>query len=180
MSVITLPTPVVSADKTIAQIASGTLTSGTQLSLTSLTAYDTLKLRVSGVTSGSSYSLNATINGGSASTHDWVYFAKTNNLSDYSEFNKNSSAINTNVITLNSPSNFNSNTDNHIQIDFYNCKSTGFTTYEWTAISRAFYSTAYQSAIIGRGVFKTAAAVSSLQLNTDSAFTAGNYVLLGG
>jgi len=54
-----------SASAAIAQIASGSTTSGTSLSLTSLTSYDTLKFRITGLTTSAASDLSARINSSS-------------------------------------------------------------------------------------------------------------------
>jgi hypothetical protein len=180
MALVQIPTPVVSANKTLAQIASGSITSGTLLSLTSLTSYDTLKLRIESITSGSNYSLTAKINNNANAIYDYNYVANTTNETDFSEFNRNNFSTGNSEIPMNTPDILSNNTSNSLQIDFYNCKETGFTTYQWIGLSRAFYSALYNSTIQGTGIFKSASAVSSIQLSITSAFTAGNYVLWGG
>jgi hypothetical protein len=169
----------------LAQIASGTTTSGTSLSLTSLTAYDTLKLRVSGLTTSATNGLNVTINSSASSVYDYLLWQPTSiNTSSFdgSQFQIEERETSNTMFNLivSGYEKFASSTANTFQIDFYNCKATGFTTFEYQGIYVPSAGTNYKSFPIARGIFKTAAAVSSIQFKTSSAFTAGNYVLWGG
>ena len=168
----------VATDKTISQIASGSITSGTSLSLISLSNYDTLKFRFSSVTTNNAYNITATING-TSSNYDWVKVEGASNSTDWSEWNRNTFSTSNSSIGLNGTSIFNSNADNCLQLDLTNCKSTGFTFFEWTYIYRIYASTSYYGRSHGRGVLKSAAAVNSLEINCTATFTAGNYVLWG-
>jgi len=171
------------ATLTIAQIASGTVTSGTSLSLTSLTAYDTLKFRISAMTTTASAALTFTINSSSSSVYDYMIWAgATNNTATYDgdymqKWVRSDTAAN---FQLGFFDRFNSSTVNWWDITLTNCKATGFTFYEMQGYYAPDAGSTWKSFPISRGIFKSAAAVSSIQLNTSSAFTAGNYVLWGG
>jgi hypothetical protein len=168
---------------TIAQIASGSTTSGTSLSLTSLTSYDTLKFRITGITTAAAANWTATINSSSDAVYDRFAWGPIINTTAYDGLEMNTSNFNTTASSI--PINvgvttLNTDTNNYVMLDFYNCKATGFTTFELQSRQIMNYSANYRQYTLLRGIFKTAAAVSSIQLNTSSAFTAGNYVLWGG
>jgi hypothetical protein len=159
---------------TLAQIASGTTTSGTSLSLTSLTAYDTLKLRVSGLTTSANNGLNVTINSSASSVYDyllWQPFQNSSNSFDGSTFQIDERETTNTMFNLivSGYEKLSTNTTNFFEIDFYNCKATGFTTFEYQGIYASSAGSTFR-----------ASAVSSIQFKTSSAFTAGNYVLWGG
>ena len=173
----------VSADKTIAQIASGTTTSGTSLSLTSLTSYDTLKLRVNAVTTSASAQLSFTINSNTGAIYDYMSWtpASTNTSSfDGNEFQRSRRQTSDVQFNISGLDTFASNTVNWFDITLTNCKGTGFTYFEMQGYYSVFYAATYKSMPIATGIFKSAATVSSIQFNTSSAFTAGDYVLWGG
>jgi hypothetical protein len=160
----------------IAQIASGTLTSGTQLQLSSLTSYDTLILRVNGFTwATGADALYFRINNSSSSIYDQINgrgFAQATYISRDSY-----DALN--VIALADQSLQNTNTGTAVYVKLTNCKATGFTDVHFMSIGKdsggfAFFQT-------GEAIFKSAAAVSSIEFFTNSSrtFTAGNYVLWG-
>jgi hypothetical protein len=180
MALVQIPTPVVSADKTIAQIASGTWTSGGSLSFTSLTNYDKLIFRLSGVTTGSAYSLSATINNNTSSVYDHTFTGGASNGSDWSLFFQNNYQTGNTEINLSTTTAFATNAANSLFLQLDNCKSTGFTTYEWVRIFRNFASTAYYATSVGRGIFKSSAGVSSLEIISSAIPSAGDYVLWGG
>jgi hypothetical protein len=166
----------------IAQIASGTLTSGSELSLTSLSSYDFLELRVNAINlsaddiigirinsnSGSNYEYNAATNRATAS-HDAnepaIKFSLTDSRFDPMDAYQDSAQ-----------------TTNHYRIRFTNCKSTGFTTVEGLFTYRWDASGTARTAISQwMGIYKVAEAVSSIQFTniTGATFAAGNYVLWG-
>ena len=157
--------------KTISLIASGSL-SGASLTLSSLSTYDYLQLRINGVTRGSNSSEYVRINnnsGGSnypgtafyqtgSTTGGWTYAA----TGVYFNFQS--------VIPTSSPA-------NSMTIVFENCKEAGFTT--WRSTSRYKNSSAADVIEQKEGVYIVAEAVSSLVLLGDGSFTAGNYELWG-
>jgi hypothetical protein len=160
----------------IAQIASGSLTSGTQLQFSSLTSYDTLIFRINGVQWGtSSNQWVMTINNSSSSIYDYnygegyaeaVYIGRDNGTS--------ATRINLGGFQLKRDSG-----QNALFIVFTNCKSAGFTTARWTLAGRNANN--FDSFATGDVIFKSAAAVSTLEFKTDSGYTfsAGSYVLWG-
>lgn len=175
----------VSADKTLAQIASGSTTSGTSLSLTSLTSYDTLKFKISGVTTSANNALTMRINSSSSAVYDYLtWFPSSNNTTTFDGGyfqNREYDASNTSIpMTLSGYDKQYNSPYNIFEIDFYNCKATGFTTFEYQGWFVLSNGAGYLQLPVGRGIFKSAAAVSSIQFNTTSAFTAGSYVLWGG
>lgn len=173
-----------SSSLALAQIASGSTTSGTSLSLTSLTAYDTLKLRINNVTTSANNQFSMRINSSSSAVYDYLtWFSSSNNTSSFDGQyfqNREYDASNTSYPLIYSSSDKqNNSTDNVFEIDFYNCKATGFTTFEYQGWYVLSLGAGWRQFAVGRGIFKTAAAVSSIQFNTTSAFTAGSYVLWG-
>jgi hypothetical protein len=160
----------------IAQIASGTLTSGTQLQLSSLTSYDTLILRVNGFTwATGADALYFRINNSSSSIYDQINgraYAQANYVSRDSY-----DALN--VIALADQGLQNTNTGTALYVKLTNCKATGFTDVHFMSIGKDSGGFAYWQT--GEAIFKSAAAVSSIEFFTNSSrtFTAGNYVLWG-
>ena len=174
-----------SSSTTLAQIASGSTTSGTSLSLTGLTSYDTLKLRVSGSTTSANNGLNVTINSSGSSVYDyllWNPYQGSSSTFDGSLWGIDERETTNTMFNLiaSGYEKLSTNTTNFFEIDFYNCKATGFTTFEYQGIYATSAGSTYRSYPMGRGIFKTAAAVSSIQFKTSSAFTAGSYILWGG
>jgi hypothetical protein len=161
-----------SATKTISLIASGSL-SGASLTLSSLSTYDYLQIRINGVTHAATSSdfcrINNNSTGGNylgtayfqrgSSTGGWTY-SETGIYFNYE-----------NVIPTSSPA-------NSMTIVFENCKNAGFTT--WRATSRFKNSSGADTLEQKEGVYIVAEAVSSLVLSGDGNFTAGNYQLWGG
>jgi hypothetical protein len=165
---------------TLAQIATGTA-SGAAISLTSLSSYDTLKFRLRAFTTAANSYVNATINNDTTGVYDFVWNAGTTNYSDFSQVMTTGGSDASGNIDMSPFDNFNTNSTNFLQLDLYNCKATGFTTYEWTRNYRASYGTAYRTISAGRGIYKTAAGVSSLQINcSGSTFSGGVYTIWGG
>jgi hypothetical protein len=167
----------------IAQIASGTTTSGTSLSLTSLTAYDTLKFRITGITTAAAANWTATINSSSSAVYDYLIWGAIVNTTTYDgtelgryQYDTADSKFPINVTRTTAAA----DTDNYVMIDLYNCKASGFTTFEMQSRQVTSLGAGYRQYSSSRGIFKTAAAVSSFQFNTSSAFSAGSYVLWGG
>jgi hypothetical protein len=167
---------------TVAQIATGSLTSGTQLQLSSLTSYDYLILKVSGNTwgTGTGY-ISATINN-TTSTYDQVSYGLISGTS-YSNQNFNSNITTSNQIstlngfTGNAPDN--TSTANARFLYLQNCKATGFTTFQW--VERWRNTAGDDVTAISNGIFKTAAAVSTIEYkqNNGYTFSAGTYTLWG-
>lgn len=183
MALVQIPTPVVSADKTIAQIATGSLTSGSSLSLTSLTAYDTLKLRIDSLTTGSDTPHAFTINSDTSSVYDvgiWNPNMVNTTSFDGTEMQRRGASSTSSQFNLTNLDKMGTNAVNWWDITLTNCKATGFTFYEMQGYYTSFYGSTWKAFPISRGIFKSAAAVSSIQITSNFAFTAGNYVLWGG
>lgn len=170
-----------SADINIAQITSGSV-SGSGFSLTGLSTYDVLELRVSGLSVGSNaqdlrFYLNNDTAGSNWEDNAFALMAR----STYSQGDRDAWAQTggawmrlTNSIPLVA-----SNTTNQFRIRIENCRAAGMT--------RVFYQAYYKSAgpvdamAVGQGFWKTAATVSSIQFNSQfQTFSAGSYVLWGG
>lgn len=160
----------------IAQIASGSLTSGTQLQLSSLSSYDTLIFRITGVQWGTSSSaIYMRINNNSSAVYDQLNgrgYAEAN----YASFDAYSNA--TSFYVLDQPMKRDA-TNNTVHLVLTNCKASGFTTGQWTSGGRT--SSNFSLFETGNVVFKSAAAVSSIEFFTDSGYTfsAGTYTLWG-
>jgi hypothetical protein len=171
-----------SSNLTVAQIATGSITSGTQLQLTGLTSYDYLILKVSGNTwgTGTGY-ISATLNG-TTSTYDQVSYGLIGGTI-YSNQNFNSNITTSNQISTlngfsgNAPDN--TSTANVRFLYLQNCKATGFTTFQW--IERWRNTSGDDITATSTGIFKTAAAVSTIEYkqNNGYTFSAGTYTLWG-
>jgi hypothetical protein len=160
----------------IAEIASGSLTSGTQLQISSLTSYDTLLLRVNNLQWASSAdSITMTINNSSSSVYDFMVgamYAQAN----YVGYEQGTTRT---KIDMTAISVKRDGTDNQFQLLLTNCKSTGFTNFELQCVMKD--SGNFNAISVGRGIFKSAAAVSTLEFRTENnrTFSAGSYVLWG-
>ena len=170
---------------TLSQIASGTLTSGSSLSLTSLTSYDRLILRVSDVAWGTANgTLRFTINNSTSSVYDrvanYTQGFTTYNPSYFPAQQWDPGAIN---LALNGSAIKRDSYNNFFYLVLDNCKSTGFTSFDYmTTYEFDDAGTPRPGGMWGKGVFKSAAAVSSIQFLQAAGYTfsAGNYVLWGG
>jgi hypothetical protein len=156
---------------TISQIATGTFASGTNLTLSSLSSYDTLTMVMNNVSVSSAGSLYFRINNNSGSNYvegGWSINSATTSRYDYMSGD-------TGILA---GANAASNQYNSITLRLENCKSTGFTNYFMSSIvdngTRFVYNI--------QGVYKVAEAVSSLVfLPTAGSFNAtANYTLYGG
>ena len=160
----------------IAEIASGSLTSGTQLQLSSLSSYDTLIFRITGLQwSVGSDNIYMRINNSSSSIYDQV-----NGLSfgeaTYASYNQYSTG---NAFFAVDQGLKRDALDNSVFLVLTNCKAAGFTTGQATSGGRnANNFDIFQTSNF---IFKSAAAVSSIELFTSSSrtFSAGDYVLWG-
>jgi hypothetical protein len=176
-------TPAAGGGLAIAQIASGTLTSGTQLTLTSLSSYDFLELRLSALNIGTDNKLNVRINNNSGSNYEYV-FAASEGTTTYAAntlvangFSYTASKFDPMSETLKSAKPANS-----FRIRFTNCKETGFTTVKGIFVYEFNDGGSDRNAqTVWSGIYKVAEAVSSIEFFTASAatFSAGNYVLWG-
>jgi hypothetical protein len=160
---------------TLAQIATGSLTSGTSLSLTSLTSYDTLVLQISGFKWATADEIvRLRINSSSSASYNFLAYGIDPAASSYTASSGATSfAVTQSAAVRDNPSGVNT------FITLTNCKKVGFTNLNWlTAYERAS-NERFTSA---SGMFIEAAAVSSIQFFTTSSytFTAGTYILWGG
>jgi hypothetical protein len=160
----------------IAQIATGSLTSGTQLQLSSLTSYDTLILRVNGLqwaTNPDTWVM--TINNSSAEVYDFnIGYA----FGEPTYVSRDNGSLATKIYLSGDQIKRDSG-QNAVIIVLTNCKSAGFTTSRWTFGGRNANN--YSTFTTGDCVFKSAAAVSTLEFKLDGSrtFSAGSYTLWG-
>jgi hypothetical protein len=158
--------------KTISLIASGSL-SGASLTLSSLSTYDYLQLRINAVTRNANSQEYVRINNNSGgSNYPGTAFYQTGSTTGGWTYAATGVYFNfQGVIPTSSPA-------NSMTIVFENCKEAGFTT--WRSTSRYKNSSAADVIEQKEGVYIVAEAVSSLVLLGDGSFTAGNYELWGG
>ena len=164
-------------DKTIAEITSGTMPAASSLSLTGLSSYDTIIVRLDSLTwATTNASIMVTINSDTAANYDLV---GGYNQTTYSVGFGNT-ATNYFYAGFGAASQDRTNASNWRYYVFTNCKAAGFTT---ATIQESFTSsggdTPNSSAV---GIYKSAAAVSSIQFKTSTGnnYSAGNYVIWGG
>jgi len=160
---------------TLAQIATGSLTSGTSLSLTSLTSYDTLVLQISGFKWATADEIvRLRINSSTSASYNFLAYGIDPAASSYTASSGATSfAVTQSAAVKDNPAGVNT------FITLTNCKNAGFTNLNWlTAYERAS-NERFTSA---SGMFIEAAAVTSIQFFTTSSYTfsAGTYILFGG
>jgi hypothetical protein len=167
---------------TLSTIASGSLNSGTSLTLSSLSSYDSLILIINGITNATAdTNFLARINNSSSTVYNHVAVDMPGDT--YS----GSPQVQRTLTGTSIPLNFNytqtrtSNLNTYI-VKLTNCKGTGFTQYESTA---GYFSPSSGGtcSLQSSGVFKTAAAVSSLVFTNSNGYTfngTGTYELIGG
>ena len=162
----------VTPNKTISLIASGTL-SGASVTLSSLSSYDYLQLRIDAVThSGTSVDYCKINNNGTSGNYLGTGFVQTGSTTGGWTYSDNGIYFNYEAaIPTSAPA-------NSFTIVFENCKQAGFTT--WRATSRYKNSSSANVLEQKEGVYIVAEAVSSLVLLGGSNYSAGNYKLWGG
>lgn len=166
-----------SAALTIAQIATGTMPAASSLSLTGLSSYDTLIVRLDGLTwATNNASIMVTINSDTGANYELVgsYNQTTFSTGYYS------TATNYFYAGFGAASQTRTDTDNGRFYVFENCKAAGFTT---ATVQEKYLSSGGDTPNASSvGIYKSAAAVSSLQFKTSTGnnFTAGNYIIWGG
>jgi hypothetical protein len=156
---------------TLSTIASGSLNTGTGLTLSSLTQ-DTLILRLSGLTATGNCDMWLRVNSSSAGTYDQYGLLKGNNsnLTNATQFSLTSGSY----ISSTGGANF-------FYVILTNCKQSGFT----SIVSYGGFtdnSSSNSTALFG-GIYRTAAAVTSLQILNHAGHTfngTGTYALYGG
>jgi hypothetical protein len=160
-----------SASLSIAQITTGTVTSGaTSLTLSGLTQ-DYLQFYLTGVTFNSGTpAIQFLVNGSTSAVYDRVGASINNTPTITSKV----ALAGSNFTTVGST--FNNSTNGYV-ITLTNCKAAGFTNVNVTAFTNT--GTNFLSY---DGIFKTAAQVTSLVINTDTAAqfsSSGTYTLYG-
>jgi hypothetical protein len=166
-----------SAALTIAQIATGTMPAASSLSLTGLSSYDTLIVRLDALTwATNNASIMVTINSDTGANYELVgsYNQTTFSTGYYS------TATNYFYAGFGAASQTRTDTDNGRFYVFENCKAAGFTT---ATVQEKFLSSGGDTPNASSvGIYKSAAAVSSLQFKTSTGnnYTAGNYIIWGG
>jgi hypothetical protein len=166
-----------SAALTIAQIATGTMPAASSLSLTGLSSYDTLIVRLDGLTwATNNASIMVTINSDTGANYELVggYNQTTFSTGYYS------TATNYFYAGFGAASQTRTDTDNGRFYVFENCKAAGFTT---ATVQEKYLSSGGDTPNASSvGIYKSAAAVSSLQFKTSTGnnYTAGNYIIWGG
>jgi len=160
---------------TLAQIATGSLTSGTSLSLTSLTAYDTLVLQISGFQWATANEIvRLRINNSTSASYNFLtYGIDPVAATTLSSIAATSFAVTSSATTKDDP------TGLATFITLTNCKNAGFTNLDWVTFNDRGGNLRVFSA---QGIFSEASAVSSIQFFTNSSYTfvAGTYTLYGG
>jgi len=162
---------------TIAQIASGTMPAASSLSLTGLSSYDTLIVRLDGLTwATNNASIMVTINSDTGANYELVgsYNQTTFSTGYYS------TATNYFYAGFGAASQTRTDTDNGRFYVFENCKAAGFTT---ATVQEKYLSSGGDTPNASSvGIYKSAAAVSSIQFKTSTGnnYTAGNYIIWGG
>jgi hypothetical protein len=164
-------------NKTIAQIATGTMPAASSLSLTGLSSYDTLIVRLDGLTwATNNASIMVTINSDTAANYELVggYNQTTFSTGFFS------TATNYFYAGFGAASQDRTDADNGRFYVFTNCKAAGFTN---ATVQEKFKSSGGDTPNTSSvGIYKDAAAVSSLQFKTSTGnnYTAGNYIIWGG
>jgi hypothetical protein len=160
-----------SAAMTIAQIASGSM-SGTSVTLSGLSSYDYLYLKLNGATASTAQPQLIRINNSSSN----VYRTSGNLTDNTGTITRYDSNYGTEIDYSNSNAVSAGNTGQRLGIAFTNCKSAGFTTYQ--ANGGQIGTTTYKYDF--NGIYLTAEAVSSLVISCNGGtFNGGTYVLWG-
>ncbi len=165
----------------LAQIASGSL-SGTSLTISSLSSYDTLILRIANSSDGTESQDVLQINGSSSAVYDYVWVGGQNSGSfSNSAFTANYQTADT-YFNMAAGDEAIASTQNNYFVVLTNCKGSGFTNLTWT--SRTFRNdagTLRGMNLSGQGIYKTAEAVSSITFKplSTSTYDAGTYTLWG-
>jgi hypothetical protein len=160
----------------IAQIATGNITSGTSVTISSLSSYDTLILLINGVTWATGSDVLACQINATATSYTVVEAASKSSESSGEK------RINTGAIRFNGPfGQLNTNTASTYYAVFNNCKATGFTNF---LVSGKFNDSSNTNCFSNvSGIFTSAAAVSSLKIFTGEEYTfngSGTYTIYGG
>lgn len=167
----------------IAQIATGTL-SGSGISLTGLSNYDVLELRVNGANiSSNDQNLRVYANNDTTSSN-WEYaigFVSSRSTYNAADYDGAQAASAGHIPITNNLGLMASNTANRFFIRLTNCKSAGMTFVDYWSVYRfSAGGTQTNCWAVGTAIWKTEAAISSLQFNSQfNTFSAGTYTLWG-
>jgi hypothetical protein len=173
-----------SSTLSLAQVASGTISSGSELSISGLSSYDTIEFRVSNVNNTAGSQMYFRVNGSTSSVYDYdsVYDRQAGTFSAFNQGWKAETAA-TQFEPMNNaqaPGDANS----QYRVTLTNCKASGFTLVSGSWVYRIDDGSLRRESAIWTGIFKTAAAVSSIQLGFifSSSFTGSQtqYVVWGG
>jgi hypothetical protein len=162
----------------LAQIATGNINSGTSVTISSLSSYDTLVLYMKGITNASfADPLYLQINSVASSSN---YYG-AGSLQVNSPFIGLIRYIGNSDIDLSSAENvLNTGGINAFLVVLTNCKATGFTTWQYTSAFRN--NSNVVSTASGSGIYTSAAAVSDLKIFTANTATfngSGTYTIWG-
>jgi hypothetical protein len=159
----------VSSSLTLAQVATGTLTSGTTLTLSSLTG-DYYLINFQGL-SGTNATIKLTFNGSSSAVYNWAGRSIGQSTASYeNDFLNDDTSIKILPKTQSSSS-------NNLWIEIKNAKAAGFTNIN---LDGHFNSDGQDYFVTSSGIFKTAAQVTSMTFTRSTAFVSGNYTVWGG
>jgi hypothetical protein len=162
---------------TISQIANGNINSGTSVIISSLTQ-DFIELHISGVTwATGDTGLWVRLNGSSSGVYELVGAATNAVPSAFATYTTSG----TEIPLTSGQSQMYTATQNLYILTLTNCKATGFTTFEWNARTRD--ATTNTTTTLGRGIFKSAAQITSLTILNGAGYTfngTGTYTVFGG
>ena len=160
---------------TLSTIASGSFAATATLTLSSLSAYDTLILQLNNVTYGTAA---AEIQARPNNTSSSVYYQYSGNF----ENQTSSNYLNTDRIKLQNTINASNSQQTNLILVLTNCKQAGFTNFYFETRCNSDGITGPVFAT-GAGVFESAAAISSLVVLNSGGYTfvtSSTYKLIGG
>ena len=165
----------------LALITSGSL-SGTSLSVSSLSTYTNIYIFLNGVTfsAGSDDDTRLRINGTTTSVYRSIGSYISGSTSNFSDIARQAIALDTGIILTKPSVQASGPNGNTFILNLYNCKNTGFTSFNLqSAYNGSGGSPRYS--YISSGVFEDSAAVSSINYATVSGFTfdGGTYRIYG-
>jgi hypothetical protein len=161
---------------TLSTIASGNFTAGTTFSLSGLSSYDTLILRLSEVQFSTGHTAFwAYINNDTTAVYDYTGGYKTLDSTGGNHY----SPVGDTQISLTSGQSSADNYSGNVTITFTNCKSSGFTNFN--VVSACYNNNIFKNMSWSSGTINLAAAVSSIYLGAVYAFkNTVAYKLIGG
>jgi hypothetical protein len=158
-------------------IASGSLNSGTSLTIPSLTQ-DMIQIHLYGLTASANYKILLRPNNSSSTVYEYLTMSQRNSVSYLPAMEHSGTSFNLNgEYSPTAP-----DSSNYYVITFTNCKAAGFTTIEsqsfWT------YSGAFSAQMAWtKGIYKSAEQITSITVLTSSGATfngTGAYSVYGG